>query len=274
MAKISIIVPVYNVENYLSKCLDSLINQTFQDIEIICINDGSTDNSLNILQEYASKDKRIKVFNQENSGVAKTRNKGLEVANGEYIGFCDSDDWAELDFYEKLYNTATKHQADIAVTNIIKVKKNKLKSFFSVKNTVTTEDYYKKLKLCNIPDLSYLTNKIYKTSEIRKNNLTFENFAVYEDAVFSIQALYYLKKLVTVTDTNYYYLHRKSSLLHSKNNSTDQTNSDNFIKEFLAARNIPAEKVMTITKTYRIFNFLTIKVKTKDNKTKIQIFIS
>lgn len=90
--KVSIIVPVYNVENYLRKCLDSLINQTLKNIEIICINDGSTDNSLSILEEYASKDERIIVINQENAGVSSARNRGLEIATGEYIAFVDADD--------------------------------------------------------------------------------------------------------------------------------------------------------------------------------------
>ena len=92
---VSVIIPVYNVEQYLSKCLDSVINQTFKNIEIICINDGSTDNSLKILNEYAMADKRIIVINQENSGVYAARNKGLQIANGKYISFVDSDDWIE-----------------------------------------------------------------------------------------------------------------------------------------------------------------------------------
>ncbi len=92
MPKVSIIVPVYNVEKYLSTCLDSLINQTLKDIEIICINDGSTDNSLNILNEYAQKDTRIIVINKENSGPGSCRNLGIEKATGEYIQFVDSDD--------------------------------------------------------------------------------------------------------------------------------------------------------------------------------------
>ena len=102
--KVSVIVPVYNCEKYLKKCLDSLVNQTLKDIEIICVNDGSTDNSGRILEEYT--DSRIKIITKENGGLSSARNAGIAVAKGEYLGFVDSDDWVDLDFYEKLYNTA------------------------------------------------------------------------------------------------------------------------------------------------------------------------
>ena len=102
MTKISVIIPVYNSEKFLKKCLDSIINQTLNDIEIICIDDGSTDKSLRILNNFADKDNRITIINQKNSGPSAARNKGIENAKGEYIGFVDSDDWIDLDFYEKL----------------------------------------------------------------------------------------------------------------------------------------------------------------------------
>lgn len=112
--KISIIVPVYNVEKYLSKCLNSLINQTLAELEILCVNDGSTDNSAKILADFAKMDSRIKVFFQENSGQSAARNLAIERATGEYLGFVDSDDWVDLDYFEKLYNTAKKYDCDIA----------------------------------------------------------------------------------------------------------------------------------------------------------------
>lgn len=103
MIKVSIIIPVYNTEKYIRKCLESAINQTLTDIEIICINDGSTDNSLNILYEYAAKDSRIRVFTKANEGVAKARNLGLRHARGEYVGFIDSDDFVDEKYFEELY---------------------------------------------------------------------------------------------------------------------------------------------------------------------------
>ena len=116
--KISIIIPVYNAEKYLRKCLDSVINQTLKEIEIICINDGSTDLSLSILKKYATCDNRIKIINQENQGVAIARNNGLKYATGEYIGYVDSDDYVSSIFFELLYNNAKKYNADIACGEI------------------------------------------------------------------------------------------------------------------------------------------------------------
>ena len=112
---VSVVVPVYNVEMYLKECLDSLINQTFKDIEIICVNDGSTDNSLNILNEYASKDERIKVFSKENSGPGPTRNFGIDNAQGEYLLFVDSDDWLDLDAIKILYETSKSQDLDLLI---------------------------------------------------------------------------------------------------------------------------------------------------------------
>ena len=113
MSKVSVIIPVYNTEKFLRKCLDSVCNQTLQDIEIICINDCSTDGSLEILREYAGKDNRIKLIELlENCGAAKARNIGIDIAEGEYLGFVDSDDFIDLDFYKKLYGKAKETDAD------------------------------------------------------------------------------------------------------------------------------------------------------------------
>ena len=110
--KISIIVPVYNVEPYLRQCLNSLVNQTLKDIEIICVNDGSPDDCLSILHEHAEKDNRIAVINQKNTGLSGARNSGLKVASGEYVMFVDSDDWVDVRICEELYNAALRENAD------------------------------------------------------------------------------------------------------------------------------------------------------------------
>ena len=131
--KVSIIVPVYNTEKFLKKCLNSLINQTLKEIEIICVDDGSTDNSPTILNDFIKKDNRIKVIHQENSGISVTRNRAVSVAQGEYIGFVDSDDWVDEDFFEKLYNASQKYNSDIVAGDffrcgkILRTKKLKYK---------------------------------------------------------------------------------------------------------------------------------------------------
>jgi len=115
---VSIIVPVYNVEKYLEKCLESIINQTLKNLEIICVNDGSTDNSLQILEDYAKKDQRIKIINKKNRGSGAAKNTGMKNASGEYIGFVDSDDWVDLAMFEKLYNRAKSQKSDMVMCPI------------------------------------------------------------------------------------------------------------------------------------------------------------
>ncbi len=115
LVKISVIIPIYNSEKYLSECLESIINQTFKDIEIICINDGSKDNSLNILNEYLKKDNRIIIVNQKNSGVSSARNKGIRLSTGDFISFIDSDDYLDLNVYEKCVQRIIRDNSDIII---------------------------------------------------------------------------------------------------------------------------------------------------------------
>ena len=134
--KISVIIPVYNTETYLLECLDSIVNQTLKDIEIICVNDGSTDNSLSILKEYASKDNRIKIIDKENEGQGYSRKVGLDNSTGKYILFCDSDDYySELTAFEELYNYIEKVEVDVVIFSCI------LKQRYSIK--YGTETYPK-----------------------------------------------------------------------------------------------------------------------------------
>ena len=185
MVKVSIIVPVFNVEQFLGKCLDSLVNQTLKDIEIICVNDGSTDNSLEILNNYAKQDLRIKIINKKNSGLSTARNTGMKIAQGKYIGFVDSDDWVDLDFYEKLYNSAIKNNADIAVSEIYEVHWNRkfYKQKFEKEKCI--ENIEEKFYTLNIPEYSYVWNKIYKRTKIEKYNFQFIPNLYYEDRVFT-----------------------------------------------------------------------------------------
>ena len=119
MAKISVIVPIYNDDRYLHECLDSIINQTFEDIEIICVNDGSTDESLNILKQYESRDCRVKVISQENKGVGAARNAGIKIASGEYIYFIDADDFLELTGLEEMYDLSQQMDLDLLIFKLV-----------------------------------------------------------------------------------------------------------------------------------------------------------
>ena len=218
MAKVSVIVPVYNVEKYLKRCLDSLINQTLSDIDIICINDGSKDSSLQILEQYAQKDSRIVIYNQENSGLSVARNTGLEHASGEYIGFVDSDDWVDLDFYEKLYNSAKNNNADIAVADFIREHPNKKPKRLKLKVEkiyTTPED---KFMICKVHREGCVWNKIYRTEFIHSINLKFVPKMYYEDRDFTIRSLYFSKKLVTTPNTYYRYFVNPKSIVNKRRN--------------------------------------------------------
>ena len=164
--KVSVIVPVYNVEKYLENCLETLISQTLKDIEIICINDGSKDSSPDILKKYALNDERIKIIDKHNEGLSAARNDGLNVATGEYIGYVDSDDWVDLNFYEKLYNAAKKHNAEVACGNIIRCgnRITKYKVKFEKEELIT--DNVEKLKVTKVPKYNYVWNKIYKRESL------------------------------------------------------------------------------------------------------------
>jgi len=119
MVCISVIIPVYNVENYLKECLESVINQSFEDLEILCINDESTDNSLNILKEYKNRDSRIQIISQENAGVSAARNTGLNNSTGDYIYFMDSDDYLELEALEEMINLSKNYDLDLLIFEFI-----------------------------------------------------------------------------------------------------------------------------------------------------------
>ncbi len=214
--KISVVVPVYNVEKYLRECLESLVNQTFKDIEIICVNNGSTDNSLEILEEYAKKDSRIIVINQENRGPSGSRNRGLECVRGEYLAFVDSDDYMDLDFYEKLYKSAKETDADIAATKVKFFKDGE----YIEKNIINKHTYRMGKDILETPDdkiyfvrVANLWNKIYKTELINKNNIRFVNGITFEDTHFSFLAIALAKKISIISDTSYIYRLRETSIL-------------------------------------------------------------
>lgn len=272
MVKVSIIVPIYNVDKYLGKCLESLINQTLKDIEIICVDDGSVDNSLKILEKYAQQDKRIKVISKSNSGVSDARNMGLENAIGEYIGFIDPDDWIDLDYYEKLYSQAIKYNCDIAVADIKRVINNKQYISYTTGTTQIVDDYYKKLVICDVPDHSYVVNKIYKNSELKKYNMKFESGMYYEDLIFSPQILFYLKKLVTVPNVYYYYLKRKNSILTSKSHKKDLYRASEIAVKFIESKNVPIEKVKTIIKRFKFLGLTILKIKQKYSTVEVKLF--
>ena len=217
--KLSIIVPVYNIIQYLPKCLDSILSQTLRDIEIICVDDCSTDSSFSILEEYKSKDDRIKLLKlAKNYGQGYARNRGIEIAQGEYIGFVDGDDYIDPNYFEALYNSAVKNNADISVASILKHKKNYKKYNVIYKKEGIAENIQDKIKLCGDKKkfFFYAWNKIYKTDLIKNNGIEFAQGQIYEDVIFAIEALYYSNRVVSVPNIKYHYIERKNSSVKRK----------------------------------------------------------
>ena len=201
--KVSVIIPVYNTEEYLGNCLTSICTQTLEDLEIICINDASEDNSLNILNDFANKDKRIKVINfRLNKGAAQARNYGIEIAKGEFISFIDSDDYLETaDFYEKLYNKAIQTNADIT--------KGLYKN--SSDNTVFKE-INNKIKENKNNFCSTYCSAIFRRSLLINNNITFPEIIDMEDPVFAFEAALHANKIEIVEDLYIVITQRDNSL--------------------------------------------------------------
>ena len=215
---ISVIIPVYNVEKYLETCLRSVINQTYKNLEIILVDDGSRDNSLKICQAFKKQDKRINVYSQNNGGVSSARNLGVSVATGKYIGFVDSDDWIENDFFFTLYRNLILFKADISILNYqemceYKVKSDKVKDIIVGKQIMDT---YQALILCNSYNSfqGFLWNKLF-SNKFFKNYVSRQYFkpkiSICEDLLWSSYCILKSKKIVYDQKKKYYYRIRNDS---------------------------------------------------------------
>jgi glycosyltransferase involved in cell wall biosynthesis len=233
--KISILVPICNVERYLPKCLDSIIAQTLDDIEIVCINDGSKDNSLSIIQDYANKDNRIVVIDKPNSGYGDSMNKGLKIAKGEYIGIVESDDFTEVNMFADLYTTAQKNKVDIV--------RSKYYLYWEDKGDEKYLDYrfkfFDKVFIPNEQKTIYMLppaiwSAIYKRDFLEQNDIHFlpTPGASYQDTAFFLKSLFCAHSMIFL---NKYYLHYR------------QDNDSSSVK------NCSLEKAAFVSKEYNEF---------------------
>lgn len=208
MSSVSIIVPVYNAGIKLERCLESLVNQTEKDIEIIVINDGSTDDSKNIIEEYTVKYKNIIFIDQENKGIGKTRNIGIKKATGEYITFVDSDDYIKENMLEEYYKYAKKHNFDLVIGSYIKKINNK--------EIIFENNKFKTGNVKTTPQILYLIEygpwaKLYKREMLINNNIYFDEKRKYEDMPFVSKALLKSKLIGQITEPYYYYIIHNNS---------------------------------------------------------------
>ncbi len=217
---ISIIIPCYNAENYIEKCVESILSGSYTDIELIIVNDGSTDGTAGRLQKF-SNDKRVIVIHQKNGGEAAARNAGINVATGEYIGFVDADDYIEIDMYYKLYTAMNENDADLAVCNFNLVYDKQSTQYLyskmidgcvSVQNDVY--GYFARFCACPRPN-NYVWTKLYKRKIIMSSAVRFENFPHSADTLFSFKLLPFIKKTVFVNEGLYNYYQREKSSIHT-----------------------------------------------------------
>lgn len=205
---VSVIVPVYNAEDYLAQCIENIQRQTYKNIEIIVVDDGSTDQSNAIAKQY-----NVKLVSQKNLGVSVARNKGIEKANGQYLHFMDVDDLVNDTFYERLVAAALNTGVDVACAGMINERVKNETHFFKRQKVYRSTN--EKLKITYVGRIGYVWRYLFKTDFIRKNNLRFEEGRIVEDLMFSLSALFFANGLVVVPGANYTYVHRENSQLNT-----------------------------------------------------------
>jgi glycosyltransferase involved in cell wall biosynthesis len=243
-AKISVIVPVYNGEKYINTCINSLLQQTFKNIEIIIIDDGSTDNSCQMAKKYP-----VTVFHQENKGLSAARNAGMELATSEYIHFLDVDDSINAQFYEKFASAIDRHDADIFCGGMLnEVVPHRTLLYEKEQVLVSTED---KLSVTNVGRWGYVWRYVFRKKFLEKHALQFEVGVLIEDLPFSLQAVYFSNKVVTVPDAVYHYKKNEGSILTSTDPAARAKRhrgwviAKNFRQKFAQEHNIKIPGVFT-----------------------------
>ena len=223
MPLISVIVPVYQIDRYIGVCIESLMNQTYRNLEIILVDDGSKDRGAELCDLYAKKDNRIRVVHKENGGLVSARKAGLEISNGEFIGYVDGDDWVEPGFYEDLVNTIIEYDSDIAIAGMSR-------DLFSVSSKISSKipagnyegERLNKLKenmmvygrFSRIGITTYVWNKLYKRSLLLKYQMDVDNaISIGEDAAVTYPYLMACEKISIIDNYDYHYRQREDSML-------------------------------------------------------------
>ncbi|MBE7089249.1 MAG: glycosyltransferase [Clostridiales bacterium] len=240
MAKVSIVVPVYNVEKYLKECLDSIVKQKLKDIEIICVDDGSKDGSMDILRAYEKKDKRVKVITKPNAGYGNTMNLGMAAATGEYIGIVESDDWVEKTMFYDLYNTAKKYNAQIVKSDYFEFSTTGGKKETYIQTPTNPRYYNKVISAYDVEEIYHFAMNtwtgIYKTDFLREFNIRHNETpgASYQDNGFWFKTLSLAGRVVYVDKAYYHYRQdNPNSSINSKGKVFCMCDEYAFIREFI-----------------------------------------
>ncbi|MBR2333557.1 MAG: glycosyltransferase [Rikenellaceae bacterium] len=275
--KVSIIIPVYNTAALLPRCLESVVTQTLREVEIICVNDGSTDNSLEVLNLWAERDSRIKVLSQENGRQGKARNLAMSIAEGEFVGMIDSDDYIPSDYFERLYTAACEANADIAVCGIIKEKKVSNRVVVMYNQTEVAETISDKLRICNCPPDFHPVNKLYRRAMLERLGLRFEEGVAFEDVMFVSRALCESGRLVTTPNVAYRYVLNPTSTVKSRQTAQKQQqkyNAHRAMVNYMHSKGVTlSSRHSNITvKHYSIGGVCLWKIKESGNRRTLRLF--
>jgi glycosyltransferase involved in cell wall biosynthesis len=218
-SKISVVIPAYNVSEYIGKCLDTVLAQTYENLEVVVVNDGSADRTPEIIRNYTG-DSRMKYIDQKNAGVAAARNAGMEAATGEYLAFVDSDDYLEPEMYERLYSAITENNADVAACDYNLIYEDRIeKSYSSMRDrfidaAADITDYFFKYCACPKPN-NYIWTRLYRTEIIKKSGIRFQNHKLSDDTLFNFMLSPYISRVVNLSGGYYNYLQRKNSNVYT-----------------------------------------------------------
>ncbi len=270
MPKISIIIPIYKVENYIHRCIESILSQSYTDFELILVDDGSPDNCGEICEEYAKLDYRIKVIHKQNGGLSDARNAGLDIAKGDYIGFVDSDDYIEKDMYEKLLNACVNYQAEISMCGRYDVFENELTPVFSFEGhrVWSSKEAIENLLTWNSIDSS-ACDKLFEKSLF--DNIRFPVGRYNEDIFIMTKILFDAKKIVHIGESKYYYYHRSNSITTEKfsENKMDLLDASQQVLDFVSDK-YPDLKSKAVSFHHKGIIYLLSILQSKTSKSQFQ----
>ncbi len=275
--KVSVIVAAYNIQDYIVKCLESIANQTYKNLEVIVVDDGSSDNTGKLADEFAENDNRFIVIHKKNCGVSSARNKGIDVASGDFIGFVDGDDIIEDDMYEMLVNNAIKYNADISHCGYKLVENNKETLFYGTEKLIIQD---RKKGLLDLFEGTLiepsLCNKIFKNNIVGDIRLN-ESISINEDLYFNVLLFNKSNKSIFEDKTKYNYMKREGSATTSSSNDlrriTDPLKVYNMIVDLYKndTEILPYAKKMELERNINIYNLLTLEKNTELKKLKNKI---
>ena len=217
---ITVMIPAYNAQKYIGRCIESLLKQTYKEIEILIVNDGSKDDTQSICEDYSQKDSRVRLVNQENGGEGAARNTGLREAKGKYLTFVDADDYVKEDFIERLHTNLVKNDAGLAICGFTELREDTILNETSGDISIMNQEAGMEMLLREDSFKGYVWNKIFDLDIIRQNKLSFDvSLAVWTDVLFVFQYMRHVEKIIFDPTPEYYYIYLETSVSHGGGNN-------------------------------------------------------